>query len=545
MQKNKTVEKADSDLRVGSWWTMGAAALILVASATWSSVGRADDVVGADEATPLANQEAVEPVDAEPASDPSEPIEDGTVVTSQHQITVDGEALAFTASAGTIALRGGADNAETGTIFHIAYTLNDVEDHATRPVTFFFNGGPGSSSVWLHLGAFGPFRCSLDDEGIADGPPYGLHENPFTLLKTSDLVFIDPVTTGFSRPSGETGAQAFRSVSGDINSVAQFIRRYLSENERWPSPVYVGGESYGTTRAAGLVQRLQDRHGIYPNGVILVSSVLHFQTIRHAPMNDVAYATFLPTFTAVAHYHEKLALQDENGAPMALDAALSDVEAFVMERYWPALLRGQTLDVETRNALAAELESYTGLPADLWLESNLRVGPSRFRAELLDGSDRVAGRFDGRYTLPHLEPASPFPASSDPSYALVHGAFTSGIHQLLGRLGYESDLEYEIISGGGWDFEAENGYLETATRLERAMNANPRMKVYVASGFYDLATPYFAARHVVEQIFSPEDQARFTFKDFPSGHMMFVHRASQQRLVETLGDWYESEVAAD
>ncbi len=463
----------------------------------------------------------------------------GNPVTSQHTLTLDGKPHTFTASAGTISLRGGEDNDATATIFHVAYTLDTVDgepvDRASRPVSFFFNGGPGSSSVWLHLGAFGPFRAALDDDGIAAGPPYPLTTNPSTLLPVTDLVFIDPVTTGYSRPAGDTNASAFRSVSGDINSVAQFIRRYLSTQQRWASPVYIGGESYGTTRAAGLAERLQDRHGIYPNGVILVSSVLHFQTIRHTALNDTAYATFLPTYTAAAHYHGQLPPEMQQ-QPLA--DVLAQTERYVMDTYWPALLRGQTIPDEEARRIATVLARHTGLPEDLWVESNLRIDPSRFRAEVLDGTDEVVGRFDARYVLPHLEPASPFPAGDDPSYALVHGAFASGIHQLFDRLGYESDLEYEVLNGGRWDFESENRYLETASRLERAMNSNPSMKVFVASGVYDLATPYFAARHVVRHVFSPDGQQRFTFADFESGHMMFVHRESLESLRTQLGNWY-------
>jgi len=483
---------------------------------------------------PATSAQAAENTKAETVQDSG--FDNGLETTSvEKTITVAGKEVAFTASVERVPLY--AEGGKLQARMHaFTYKVNTNNDDALRPITFLFNGGPGSSSVWLHLGAFGPYRVGLDEQGVAVGPPYSLNENPNTLLPTTDLVFIDPITTGHSRAAEGIDAQkTFRSVSGDINSIAQFIYRYLTLHKAWDRPIYIGGESYGTTRAAGLTKVLQDKYGIYPAGVILVSAVLDFSTIHYGPMNDSAFVGIYPTYALLAHHHNKTNNQT------SLNEVRNFAENAITNAVWLSFMPKNEYSSNSPDENALSLGNHIGIDEQLLKQTHLRLHPSRFRSELLKDEGRVLGRFDGRYTLPDTEPANPWP-NVDPSYNLVHGAFTAGIHQLLADIGYETNETYEILKWGKWDFESEGKPLETASRLASAMNVNPNLKVYVASGIYDLATPYYAARMTIDRYFTePDARGRFTFVDYEAGHMMFVHKPSQEKLVQSITEWMTGE----
>lgn len=466
----------------------------------------------------------------------SEPSSEADWSVTEHEVTIAGKPVTYAATAGTIKLKDDKDKAKAS-MFFIAYTANHEGKPQDRPVMFCFNGGPGSSSVWLHMGCFGPRRVHMDDVGHAVGPPYELKDNALSLLDTTDLVFIDPVSTGFSRAEEGTNADEYHSVSGDINSVADFIRLWITKNDRWLSPKYLAGESYGTTRAAGVANRLQSK-GIDLNGVVLVSAVLSFQTLRFDEGNDLPYQLYLPTYTALAHYHKQL---DEELQKRALPELLDEVEAFSRKEYGPALMLGAELADKDRQSLAAKIARYTGLELDMVLESDLRVPQWRFGDNLLNEEGKAIGRFDGRITGPDLDKASDHSGAKDPSYARVAGGFTATFNDYVrGELGYETDLNYGILVGLRWDYDrAKSNYLNVAGDLRKAMAENPKLRVYVAAGYYDLATPYHAAEYTINHsITHPHARQRVTFGYFESGHMVFTHKPSLKKLRDDLVDFF-------
>jgi carboxypeptidase C (cathepsin A) len=459
---------------------------------------------------------------------------------TEHEVEIDGKAVSYAATAGTIQLKDGKDKAKAS-MFFIAYTAEPAPGvngkPQDRPVMFCFNGGPGSSSVWLHMGCFGPRRVHMDDVGHAVGPPYDLKDNALSLLDTTDLVFIDPVSTGFSRVEEGTNASEYHSVSGDINSVAEFIRLWITKNDRWLSPKYLAGESYGTTRAAGVANRLQAK-GVSLNGVVLVSAVLSFQTLRFDEGNDLPYQLYIPTYAALAHYHKQL---PERYQDMALPDLLKMAEKWSREEYGPALMRGAELPEEERNAIAQELARLTALPQDLILDSNLRIPQWRFGGNLLKEQSNVIGRFDGRIVGPDLDKATDGSGATDPSYSRVAGGFTATFNDYVrGELGYETDMDYGILVGVRWNYDrAKSNYLNVAGDLRTAMAENPKLRVYVAAGYYDLATPYHAAEYTINHsITHPHARKRVTFGYFESGHMVFTHQPSLKKLRGELVDFF-------
>jgi carboxypeptidase C (cathepsin A) len=413
-------------------------------------------------------------------------------------------------------------------VFYIAYTRTDVGDDPTkRPITFSFNGGPGSASVWLHLGALGPRRTELTDRGEAPLPPYRLVDNEATWLDATDLVFIDPVSTGYSRTAPDEDPKQFHGFKEDLASVGDFIRLYTSRNTRWASPKFIIGESYGTTRAAGLSDYLQERYGFYVNGIILVSSILDFSTARFAPGNDRPYPLFLPTYTAAAWYHKKLP-QDLQSKPLA--DVLRESENFASNQYLLALNRGDQLDENQRKELASNLARFTGLPADTIAQWNFRIPARRFFFDLLKDKNRSIGRYDARFTGIRYEPGTE-DYDFDPSYEAVLGPYCAMMNDYVRReLKFESDLPYEMIADvRPWNFAnvAQNQYLDVADDLRKAMSRNPYLKLWVCCGYYDLATPYYAAETVLHGMQldpSIRDNLRITF--YEAGHMVYINHPS-------------------
>jgi carboxypeptidase C (cathepsin A) len=485
----------------------------------------------------------------QPTTDERKPTPQDNLVTTHHTITIDGQAIAYTVTAGTIVLKeeaekkGDDEGASEGekpkaSIFFIAYTRDGVDDPASRPLTFSFNGGPGSSSVWLHLGVLGPRRVQLDYEGFALRPPYQLVDNEASLLDVTDLVFIDPVSTGFSRPVPGEKAKEFHGFSKDIESVGDFIRLYTSRYRRWLSPKFLIGESYGTTRAAGLSGYLQERHGLWLNGIMLVSSILDFQTADFNPGNDLPYLLFLPTYTATAWYHRRLPA-DLQALPLA--EVLAQVEAFVMGAYALALLQGTALPVKQRTAIAGKLARFTGLSQDYVERCDLRIDIFRFVKELLREQRRTVGRLDSRYSGIDRDAAGEH-FEFDPSYAAIQGAYTACFNDYVrGDLQYKSDLPYEILKGlyQSWSYkEFENQYVNVAETLRKAISMNPHLHVHVANGYYDLATPYFATTYTFNHLgLDPSLLDNVGMSFYEAGHMMYVHQPSLRKLKAELASF--------
>lgn len=459
--------------------------------------------------------------------------------TTQHSIRVNGQTIAYTATAGTLVLRK-EDEKPLASVFFVAYTRTDKQDKAAWPVTFTFNGGPGSSSVWLHLGALGPRRVVMGSpEGTQPAPPYHLVDNEDTTLSMSDLVFIDPVTTGFSRHApGENPAQ-FHSVEGDLNSVADFIRLYLTRFDRWASPKFIAGESYGTTRAAGLSQLLLDR-GIYLNGITLLSSVLNFETINFAVGNDLPYVLFLPSYTAAAWYHKKLP-PDLQGD---LQKAIEESRRFALNDYSVALMKGSGLTGQERTRIVQRLATLTGLSPKFVEEANLRVSMSRFAKELLRDQRRTIGRYDSRLIGIDLDAVGERP-EYDPSYAAVQGVYTAMFNAYVkAELNYSSDLPYEILTGKvrPWSYgRAENRYLNVAESMRQALTQNPAMHVLVGAGYYDLATPFFAAEYTVDHLdLDPTLRGNVTMYYCDAGHMLYMKKACLDSFHQAMSGMYQT-----
>ena len=444
-------------------------------------------------------------------------------ITTEHSLTLNGQKIEFTATAGLLPLKD-AEGKTTAEIFHIAYVKKETDPAkaAKRPLTFSFNGGPGSSSVWLHLGLLGPKRVKLQDNGFAVPPPYELVDNEFSLLDETDLVFIDPVGTGYSRASKPDEAKNFHGLNEDARSVAEFIRLYVSREKRWLSPKFLIGESYGTTRAAALSGELSRAHRMNLNGIMLVSTVLNFQTIWGGSGNDLPHVLYLPGYAATAWYHKKLPA-DLQSQP--LTAVLKEAEDFATGDYNQALLLGSALDTTRRTAVVKKMARLTGLSESFIDAANLRVPLQRFNAELLRAERLVVGRFDSRYTSHVQDPLSET-AERDPSADAIFSAFASTFnHYVRADLQFEEDRPYHILAGlGKWNWGAENEFVNVADILADSMTANPFLKVHVSNGIYDLATPYFAARHTFTHLsLHPDLQKNIIQSDYTAGHMMYLN----------------------
>lgn len=383
----------------------------------------------------------------------------------------------------------------------------------------------------------------LERDGSPLPPPYRLVENEYTLLDKTDLVFIDPVTTGFSRAVPGEQDKQFHGFKPDIESVGDFIRLYISRYHRWGSPRFLIGESYGTTRAAGLAGYLQERHGLYLNGIMLVSVVLNFMTLDFEPGNDLPFILFLPTYAATAWYHHKL----ETDLQADLARTLQEVEEFTLGDYATALLQGDDLPPEQRETIAARLARYTGLSIHYIESTNLRINIHRFVKELLRDQRRTVGRLDSRY-LGIDRDAAGEGHEYDPSYAIIQGAYTGTLNDYVRReLRFESDLPYEILSERvhPWSFEQhQNSYVNVGETLRKAMSMNPHLRVFAANGYYDLATPYLATRYTLSHLHLDESRrANITMTYYPAGHMMYIHAPSLAQLKQDLDDFVDRTLA--
>jgi carboxypeptidase C (cathepsin A) len=472
---------------------------------------------------------------------PPEPTDD--LVTTQHSVKVGRKSLSYTTTTGRMVLReeqitdgvfkGHTPRAE---MFLTSYVLDGAEPNK-RPVTFAFNGGPGSSSVWLHLGLFGPRRILMGDAGALLPPPYELTDNAESLLAVSDLVFIDPVSTGYSRMAAGEKADEYHGYARDLDAVGELIRLWTSRNGRWMSPKFLAGESYGTLRAAALADHLQEKFGLYCNGVMLISSVLNLGTIRPHEDNDLPSALFLPTYAAIAHYHGKHGRK-------SLRSVLREAEDFASRDYPWLLSRGNRLTDSDKREAASRVAELTGLSADYVLRADLRLEHVRFYTELLRSDGRTVGRLDGRFTgWLHDGVAERF--DEDPSYDAICGPYAAGFnHYVRTELGYSNDLPYELISPKvqPWSYkEFEGESVNVTRRLARAMRANRHLKVHVGFGYHDGATPYFAAEHVLAHLHIPDElKSNIESAYYPAGHMMYVHEPSRVQQSEDLANFVRS-----
>jgi carboxypeptidase C (cathepsin A) len=474
----------------------------------------------------------------EPAPEKEEP-----PVVTRHETRAGGRTLRYTVTTGLMPLRTEAGEIEAN-VFFMAYVADRPGAPEKRPLTFSFNGGPGSSSVWLHLGAIGPKRVRMLEEGGMPAPPYQLVDNDASWLDLTDLVFIDPVGTGYSRAKKPELGKKFWGVEGDIQSVGEFIRLYLSRYERWASPLFLVGESYGTTRAAGLSGHLVDR-GIALNGIMLVSSILNFQTARFTRGNDLPYPLFLPTYTATAWYHRKLPADLQQ---QPLRKVLDEVERWAAVDYPAALARGDRLAGAERAAVVDRLARYTGLDKGYLDQTDLRIEIQRFCKELLRDQKRTVGRLDSRFEGIDPTAAGERP-DYDPSMAAIRPPYTATFNDYVRRsLGYKSDLVYYILGGGigtPWDWGSGNAFADVSESLRGAFAKNPALRLFVASGYYDLATPYFATEYTLSHLgLDATQRARVTTSQYEAGHMMYISTRELARLKSDVAAFLQAALGA-
>lgn len=475
------------------------------------------------------------PTDAAKTEDKKPSVPDFKI--TSHETTIEGQSIKYTATAGMLPLLDDAGKTKAQ-VFFVAYERADQEP-AQRPIMFAFNGGPGSSSVWLHMGAIGPKRVEMGPEGEALPPPAKVVPNEHSWLDVCDLVFIDPVSTGYSRPAEGENPGQFHGLNEDVGAVGNFIRLYCTRYQRWASPKFLVGESYGTTRAAGLATYLQGQLGMYLNGIVLISPVLNFQTLEADVGNDLPYWLYLPTFTATAWHHKKLAGELQGD----LARAVSEAQAWSSGEYMVALSKGDRLSAAERDAVALKMARYTGISKDFALRHELRVTQAQFCRELLRERGMVVGRLDSRYSAVSREVGdgnggdgwSLGYAGQDPSYAAIQGVYTAGLNMYLrGELKFESDQNYEILTGKvePWSFQpAVNRYANVSDALRQAMVQNPSLRVLFAAGYFDLATPFGATDYTVAHLgLSAELRRNVTQTYYRSGHMMYVRAEDLAKL---------------
>jgi carboxypeptidase C (cathepsin A) len=474
-----------------------------------------------------------------PKEEKKPPIPEEKSVPTKHSLKIVGQEIKYTATAGTILLKL-EDGTPKASIFYVAYTKDDVGDPSQRPITFSFNGGPGSSSVWLHLGLLGPRRVQMGDAGSLFPPPYKLVDNDSSLLDVSDLVFIDPVSTGYSRAVPGEAPKQFHGIEEDVESVADFIRLYATRNKRWSSPKFLAGESYGTTRAAGLSGYLQQRYGMYLNGIALISAILNFENAEFDAGNDLPYILYLPTYTAIAWYHKKLPadLQED------LQKTLEESRKFAVGEYADALMTGDALPAGRRTEITQKLARLTGLSPDYIERTNLRIEIMRFTKELLRNERRTIGRIDARFLGIDRDAAGEHP-EFDPSIAAITGPYSGMLNDYVRNdLKFDSDLPYEILTGRvrPWNYAPyENRYVNVAETLRKAMTQNPFLHVFVAKGYYDLATPFFAADYTFDHLgLDPTLRGHLSGAYYEAGHMMYVHTPSRMKLKADIAQFIKS-----
>jgi carboxypeptidase C (cathepsin A) len=448
---------------------------------------------------------------------------------THHSAKIGDKIINYTATAGTILLKNEKD--ESIALYGFtAYTKDGEADLSKRPVTFVYNGGPGSSSLWLHMGAVGPRRVVLNDPDATPPPPYKLEDNNNSILDVTDIVMVDPVGTGLSHAVGKAKNKDFWGVDQDIKSVSQFIKQYVTDYDRWNSAKYLLGESYGTMRSAGVVDYLQETMGMEINGVILVSVVLDLRTLTFQNGDDISYILHLPTYAAVAYYHNKLPTKPAN-----LEAFLKEVREFAGGQYSSALLKGDRIDPAEKEQVLTKLVAYTGLSKDYLTKANLRVAEPQFTQELLRNEHQTVGRLDSRYKGVNQDLLSEF-SSYDPQSSSISPAYTAlFMNYFYGDLKVNKNYDYHVSAYGAdgftWDWKrggngggGDPSTPNTGVDLADAMSKNPNLRIMTLNGYYDLATPFFATEYTMEHLgLEKKIKDNISFKYFEAGHMMYIH----------------------
>ena len=464
-------------------------------------------------------------------------------VVTHHQITVGGKGLKYTATAGRLPIKR-ADGKIEAEMFFVAYTL-DGQESASRPLTFAFNGGPGSATVWLHMGALGPRHVVMKPDGFMPPAPYRIEDNQSTLLDKSDLVLVDAIGTGFSRAANAELFKKFWGVKGDIAAFSEFIRLYISRYERWNSPLFLFGESYGTTRAAGIASYLAD-HGIAFNGISLLSIALSFQTLEDNKTNDLPYVLLVPSFTMIAGYHHKLP------ADLSQDMAKArqESEQWASGEYAQALAKGDALTPEERQKVIGNMARYTGLSTEVIDQANLRIDVAKFTHYLLIDQKVRVGRLDGRFTGPDPDGLLDTPFY-DPTEPAILPPYTSVLNNYLRtELGYKSDMPYYVFaetSENKWEWGSGiKGFPDTATALREAVVQNPYLKVLIMEGHYDLATPYYAANYTIDHLdLSPKYRSNISFATYEAGHMVYLPTEGLKKIRADVGNFMDKALAGN
>lgn len=504
---------------------------------------------------PLQNANGQQrPQQAPPSQQPASPSAPGTVATTpapvpdeppvitKHEIVMGDKTLKYTVTTGMMPIKNQQSGETEARMFYMAYTLDGTTNPKNRPLMFSFNGGPGSASVWLHLGALGPKRVKMQEDGTMPPPPYDLVPNEHTWLDQTDLVFIDPVGTGFSRATRPELAAKFLNLNGDLDSVGEFIRMYLTRSERWASPLFLVGESYGTTRASGLAGLLVNR-GIAFNGILLISTVMNFMTLWDQQGNDWPEILILPSYAATAWYHKKLPA-DLQRKP--LRQVLDEVEKWTANEYTVAMAKGDRLTPQERQVVVEHLVRYTGLGKEFIEYNNLRIQLSRFNKELLRDQKLTTGRLDSRFKGSDTDNAADRP-EFDPSNTAITPPYTAVFNDYVRReLGYKSDANYYVLGGGftvPWNWNSDNRYADTSAALRNAFARNPFMKVFVAFGYYDMATPYYAAEYTLNHMnLTPSMHANIQRGHYEAGHMMYIDIKSLAQLKKDAAAFVQSAI---
>ncbi len=492
------------------------------------------------EAKPAAEAKA-----GETKSPEANPPKEETFVTD-HTIRIGGQTIAYKATASTTLLKD--DKGEpTALIYSTAYTKSDVKDFSQRPIAFIYNGGPGSSSIWLHMGAFGPRRVVNSNADFTPPAPYKLEDNANSLLDKADLVFIDPVGTGFSHAVGKAQNKDFWGVDQDVKMFAQFISIYTNRNNRWNSPKFLIGESYGTFRSVALGNYLQSHDGMYINGIVLISSVLNLGTISFNPGDDTPYILYLPSYAATAVYQKML-----KEPPADLNAFLVEARKFAATEYADALMKGSNISAAEKEDIAKKLSHFTGLSEDYLLKADLRVNLPQFNVELERSRGLTTGRYDSRYTMPTYDLLTEY-AEDDPSYVAVRGAFTAAFNAYTREeLKVTIERSYEVLSGevgGNWDWKhhgpGSSGYFPGSANVSgdliQALMTNPHLHVQVENGYYDMATPFFATEYTMDHLFLPGNlRSNIQLEYYDAGHMIYLHEEDLAKLKSNVGAFIDA-----
>lgn len=489
-------------------------------------------------------KDAKEAKPAEKSAEPTTPPKEESSITD-HSIKIAGQTIPYKATIGSILLKNDKDEPEA-LLYYTAYTRSDVKDLSLRPLSFLYNGGPGSSSIWLHMGSVGPKRVMTTNAGITPPAPYKMEDNPNCLLDKSDLVFIDPVGTGFSKAVGKAQDKDFWGIDQDAKSLAQFIQSYVTRNGRWNSPKFLIGESYGTFRNAALANLLQTQNGLYLNGLVMVSSVWDLGTISFYPGVDLAYVLYLPSYAATAWYHKVLKDRPDN-----LEEFLNEARTFAKGEYAEALLKGDTLSDADKAAVAKKLSRFTGLSEDYLIKSNLRVRLSRYMQELQRSRGLTTGRLDARFSGPTYDLIGSS-ANYDPQEAATNGAFVAAFNTYLREdLKFGQDKTYRVevdFKDNHWDWKHQGadygdfpGSPSVMLDLANAIITNPKLQVELEDGLFDLATPFFEAEYSTEHLGLPENlRKNIHHKYYEAGHMMYLHDEDLTKLKSNVAAFIDS-----